>query len=211
MKKFIVASLVGLMLLGLTGCDAEGAEIAGNLYDALKEAGEYVYDEVDSAVKEYEQNGTTNTDDDFYDSEDEYTQEDLFKDTIKDYSKRYTMYGNEILGLMSGIKQSGLTLLIERKGAESAYVIGKAVTYDGTEYVEGINELDSTYYDFCGINGIIKKSISSMTTRKFVVYQYEDYILDVNEFEDLGTSNEFDVLTLVNEKGSIVGFYFYER
>ena len=34
MKKFIVASLVGLMLLGLTGCDAEGAEIAGNLYDA---------------------------------------------------------------------------------------------------------------------------------------------------------------------------------
>ena len=50
-----------------------------------------------------------------------------------------------------------------------------------------------------------------MITRKFTVYQYDKYVLDVSLFEDLDETNQFDVLTLVDEKGSICGFYFYER
>ena len=212
MRKFICVLLSGLMLISLVGCDAEGAEIAGNLYDALKDAGEYVAGEVDSAVDEFQQQGTTNNTEDFYTEEDyDYDVNKLFKEKVFNMSRQYAADGNEVLGLMSGIKESGLTLLIERANFSEAYVVGKAITCDGTPYIEGINELEGSYYDFCGLNGIIRKSISDMIARKFTVYQYDKYVLDVSLFEDLDDTNQFDVLTLVNEKGSICGFYFYER
>lgn len=204
MKKLIILSLACIMAFSLCGCSEETRGSAVEVFDGLKGLGENLYNDFDEAVQAY----TTPS------AEQAGEEYDRLSDTIERLCNSYYVDGSDVLSVISGAKSSGLTIMVQRVGDEKAQVVGKLVTYDACEYVKDINELpevDGEYlYDFCGLNGIIRSTISTMANRKFGVYQYDAYSTNVKPFADITKSDYFDVLILTEGK-QVVGFYFNEQ
>ena len=204
MKKISIL-LLCVLFVALTGCSEDTKNSAVGVYDSLKDFGKDLYNDVDNAVNSYTTPKVT------MGIAEEY---DVLAEKVKSISNSYTVTGTDILSIISGIKSTDLTVLIQLKEDETAYVVGKLVTCDGCEYVEEINELPETdgiyTYDFCEMNGIIRSTISSMASRKYTVYRYDKQCTNIKRYADLTNDNYFDVLNLY-EDGKLCGFYFSER
>lgn len=207
MKKFCLLALCGIIMVA-AGCSEETKDSAAEAYTSVVDLGKYLLNDFDESVNKYKDKDPN---DHSHIEEPEY---DVLADTIKNLSKSYTANGEQVLGILSGAKASDLTVLIQMGNESHATVVGKLITSDGCEYVEGLNDLeavDGVYlYDFCGINGVIRKTIGNMANRKFEVYQYDAYSTNISAYEDLDYNYVFDVLTLY-DNGEVCGFYFNER
>lgn len=204
MKRLIIVALTTLLLVTVAGCSQETKDSAVDVFDSLKGFGEDVFNDIDKAVQTHTTPGA---------SEDE-VEFDVLADKINSISKAPYIYGDDVISIISGIKSSGLTVLIQRAEENEARVLGKLVTCDGCQYVEGINELepvDGEYlYDFCGVNGILRSALQTTASRRYEVYRYDEYSTNIQPYADLSKEDVFDVLTLVEGK-EVVGFYFSER
>ena len=207
MKKSRITILL-LLVLGaalLAGCSESTADSAGKVYDSLVDLGKDIYTDVDGAIDKY---GNTDT----ADGSALNSPVDTYEDKLKQFRDWNVVSGEDVLSFISGIKSADATMIIHM-GGDDAIVVGKLLTADGTEYVEGLNELvpvDGHYiYDFCGLNGIIPKTIPTMANKNFKVCRYEDYNTNVGEFSYLTADYKFYKLNLY-EGDKLVGFYFSE-
>ena len=223
MKKFLILLCLTIgVVLSTVGCSEEEVDTLVGIYEAVSDLGETVYEGVDSTVKELDENGTLND----WTIDIGGTNEDSASDFVNDftgnvsafrkYEKTFVVTGYDVMTLLSSAKSANLSILIQLKDEPTATVCGTLITADNTPYVDGLNELqkdgDGKYtFDLCGYYGIIRKVISGMPNRAFVVHQYNMFNSDVSEYVDLSTEAQFDILTLVDENGNTVGFYCSER
>ena len=205
-RKFWYLLFLTLWVVGLAGCSEETAGSAGKVYDSLVDLGKDIYTDVDDAIDKYG-NTTNNAGGAALDMP-----SDSYEDKLRQYKDFTYVTGEDVLSFISGIKAADATMIIHM-GGDDAVVVGKLVTADGTPYVEGINELpltDGRYiYDFCGLNGIITKTIPTMASKNFDVHRYNEYNMDVEAFSYLTSEYKFCKLNLYEDK-KLIGFYFCE-
>lgn len=223
MKKIVLLfCLIVVVVLTAVGCSQEDVESLVDIYDAVSDLGESAFDTIDSTVREFGENGTAGDISVDIGKVSDSTLEDLVNDftgnggAFRMYEVNTTVTGYDVMTLLSSAKSANLSVLIQLKDEPTAVVCGRLITADNTPYVEGLNELSKSEegkytYNFCEYNGIIRKVISSMPERKFVVYQYDAFNNDITAYTDLDSNTIFDILTLIDSKGNTVGFYCSER
>ena len=206
-RKFWYLLFLSLWVVGLAGCSEGTVDSAGKVYDSLVDLGKDIYKDVDGAIGEYSDTSTNSAGGSALEPSTE-----SYESILKNYSKDVLVSGDTVLSLVSGIKATDSTMIIQM-GGEDAIVLGKLVTADGTEYVKGLNELmnvDGQYtYDFCGMNGIIPKAIPNMANKNYKIFRYDAYSTDVMQFDYLDDTYKFYKLNLY-EGDTLVGFYFSE-